>query len=108
MRLPLCLAIRSLSRNADDPARSGGVAALQRLIAPATTVARTWSQFSLGRLDAVEHLSSALELMTALAFSGRIREGLHVLKRTIDVVAPRDREVALGLEAALGGVIKVA
>src|SRR5215207_3731173 len=49
MRLPLCLAIRSLSRNADDPARSGGVAALQRLIAPATTVARTWSQFSLGR-----------------------------------------------------------
>src|SRR5215211_4990146 len=52
MRLPLCLAMRSLSRNADDPARSGGVAALQRPIEPATTVARTRSQFRLGRLAA--------------------------------------------------------
>src|SRR5215211_1290189 len=50
MRLPLCLAIRSLSRNADDPARSGGVAALQRPIEPTTSVARTRSQFSLGAL----------------------------------------------------------
>jgi len=79
------------------------------------------AEVRLGRPAAVEHLSSALErvtqpqelagatldLMTALAFSGRMNEGFRVLKRTIDVVAPEDRELALALEAALGGATKM-
>src|SRR5215217_8137959 len=109
MRLPLCLAIRSLSRNADDPARSGGVAALQRPIEPATTVARTRSQFSLAARDERRHriavggcgeatgLGELLHRDRLLpgqvggVAQQRLHHRRHVLRQRLDPLAPLTR-----------------
>src|SRR5205823_1346991 len=45
--------------------------------------------------------------MHALAMSGRVAEALSAVDDTIGIVAPRDRETALVLEAMVGGAAKV-
>jgi DNA-binding CsgD family transcriptional regulator len=76
----------------------------------------------LGRPAAVEHLTAAIEDITdprtlaaatsdltlALGFSGRMTDALSALNRTIEVIAPQDRELALALEAILGASSKLA
>jgi DNA-binding CsgD family transcriptional regulator len=79
------------------------------------------AELNIGHPDAAEHLyaarghltepsklaSTTVALMHALGLGGRIQEALNVVRESIDIVAPRDRETALGLEAILGSMIKI-
>src|SRR5204862_5694293 len=106
-------AIPLLQRDLDEPPPGRARTEIQRVLGSA--------EARLGRPEAVEHLSSALDeiadprtlaaatadLTFALGCSGRMGDALSVLKRTIDLIAPQDRELALALEAFLGASSKL-
>jgi DNA-binding CsgD family transcriptional regulator len=121
----LAAGLDAVARGAPDAAIPFLRRALDQPPRPAThldvLLALGSAEASVGHPDAPQHLHAALEhleepskrasatvaLMHALAISGRFTEALRAVDETIESVAPRDRETALGLEAILGGAVKV-
>ena len=56
--------------------------------------------------DPRRRAAGVAELVMALTLSGRMAEGLAIVERAIDAVAPDDREAALALESVLGAASK--